>query len=267
MKKSSLIAVVVCCLFAVSACSTAVKPNLEQSHAEKPQSKSVAPKNVKVPEPEPRPQSIVEITAKTRPFSATCSSSDYGKKTQVSNMEEALSLPPDLRASCEVTLSGSALYPFEHEALKAGEYKPDSLHILYELCLKQHLYFSERRFLSVGQAKEAKAALVLCPDHPDHANIEASLQESERLAKLKAEGRTFGPGAFKVGQQIQPGSYYSEVYGEQPFEACYWEMRDEAGQILDNNFAPDVFRVEVTIPDFAYSFSSEGCGQFKPISE
>lgn len=70
----------------------------------------------------------------------------------------------------------------------------------------------------------------------------------------------FGPGTYRVGTMIEPGTYVSE--SDTPREGCYWERTDAAGNIIDNNFISSSFRAEVTIMAGDYSFTSERCGRW-----
>ncbi|MBB4930636.1 hypothetical protein F4561_001456 [Lipingzhangella halophila] len=78
----------------------------------------------------------------------------------------------------------------------------------------------------------------------------------------RTSGPWFGPGAFLVGDEIQPGTYYSE--GE--LDGCYWERSDSAGEIIDNDFLTSGRRVQVTIAASDYSFNSRSCGTWRPVS-
>lgn len=76
---------------------------------------------------------------------------------------------------------------------------------------------------------------------------------------------TLPSGSYRVGDQIQPGTYAAEIptKNPQPFTSCYWETRDNNGNIIDNNFVTSGYRVEAYVPPEAASFFSERCGAWK----
>lgn len=106
--------------------------------------------------------------------------------------------------------------------------------------------------------------MTLCPDHPDAAKIQDRMAEASRVERLTEEGRAFFSGTYRVGNDIQPGTYAAEAEDE-PFEGCYWALLDESGEIIDNNFVRSGFRVEIVVPSSAYSLTVERCGQFLPV--
>ncbi|MEU1592820.1 hypothetical protein ABZ468_08140 [Streptomyces sp. NPDC005708] len=114
---------------------------------------------------------------------------------------------------------------------------------------------------SEEQIKEVTGAFILCPDHPDKRRVTKQLATAKKRNKLEADGRIFGDGVFRVGSEIKPGTYYAE-----DVQGCYWERTDRNGAPIDNYFSNGAKRVQVTIRTTDYSFNSEGCGQWKPVS-
>jgi hypothetical protein len=112
---------------------------------------------------------------------------------------------------------------------------------------------------STSQAKELTGALAVCPDHPDAGDVRARIDSSLAEEAAIAEGRVFGAGVKRVGEEIQPGTYVTE--GE--LDGCYWERTDAAGEIIDNNFIGGGLRAEVVIRSGDYSFSSTRCGNWR----
>lgn len=137
-----------------------------------------------------------------------------------------------------------------------------SLAILYDICAqtdpKSFDYLKTAG--SPSQVREIKGMLFLCPDHPLRSAIEKHLGEAEKRNKLEAQGRIFHDGTYRVGEEIQPGTYFVEDTGD----GCYWERTDRTGEIIDNNFSTGL-RVEVTIQPSDYSFTAEGCGKWQPV--
>ncbi|QGV70177.2 DUF2510 domain-containing protein [Clavibacter nebraskensis] len=112
---------------------------------------------------------------------------------------------------------------------------------------------------SASQAKELMGALTICPDHPNAADVRARVDSSLAEEAALAEGRAFGAGVKRIGQDVQPGTYVTE--GE--LDGCYWERTDAAGEIIDNNFISSGLRAEVVIRSGDYSFTSTSCGTWR----
>lgn len=167
------------------------------------------------------------------------------------------------RQSCEATVSGPLLD--EQKAAIAAAYgvdgDPQDIAVLYGICaerLSQFGYLEDGG--SPAQVREVRAALLLCPDHPDLADLESLLSTSVEMQQLRDSGRIFAAGVYRVGKEIKPGTYAIE--GE--IVDCYWERQDSSGEIIDNNFISAAKRVEVTIRSSDYAFSSSGCGEWRP---
>lgn len=75
--------------------------------------------------------------------------------------------------------------------------------------------------------------------------------------------KSFTTGTFKVGKDIAAGNYVTEAITK--FDSCYWERKDSAGNIIDNNYVGSAFRAEVIILDTDYSFTSQNCGEWHLI--
>jgi hypothetical protein len=138
-----------------------------------------------------------------------------------------------------------------------------SLETMHKLCKEPRLgYTSKDVPWSESQRKGVEANLILCPDHPDRAEVEAEMKGGDETDAEKSQGLTIEPGTHKVGDQITPGTFVTESKNDKPFQKCYWERLDSAGNIIDNNFITSAFRAEVTIDPSDYSFNSTGCGQW-----
>lgn len=137
-----------------------------------------------------------------------------------------------------------------------------SLVTLYDLCAQSgsKAWSTESMPYSKPQIREVQGMLVLCPRHPDRGLIEAGIAQGRQDAAWEKQGRSFSGGTFRVGKDIQPGTYYSPGA-----EGCYWQRTDSSGNIIDNNFTMGATRVQVTISPSDYSFTSEGCGTWKPL--
>jgi hypothetical protein len=61
--------------------------------------------------------------------------------------------------------------------------------------------------------------------------------------------------------KIPPGTYHTtEMVAD-----CYWERTTRGGDIIDNQFATAAQRITVTIRASDGSFTSRGCGTWKPV--
>ncbi|OLF11361.1 hypothetical protein BU204_30295 [Actinophytocola xanthii] len=87
------------------------------------------------------------------------------------------------------------------------------------------------------------------------------MTEATESARLEAAGELFYEGTFRVGVDVQPGTYAVE----QASAGCYWARLDETGETIDNNFVEGASRVEATISASDYSFHNEGCGQWRKV--
>ena len=107
-----------------------------------------------------------------------------------------------------------------------------------------------------------QGALVLCPDKKHIKKTITDKQEAkqrrEERQRLRKQGAIVdGDGTYRVGKDIQPGTYVS--HGSD----CYWARNDSAGNIIDNNFINGYTRAQVTVSSGDYSFHSSGCGTWK----
>jgi hypothetical protein len=102
--------------------------------------------------------------------------------------------------------------------------------------------------------------LTLCPHTPPRSLIQQYIGDALVTHQLEDEGRIFYDGTYRVGKNVQPGTYYVRNV-----EGCYWERTDNKGNTIDNNFVTGASRVEVTIQSSDYSFNSDGCGQWQPV--
>ncbi|WP_159944367.1 MULTISPECIES: hypothetical protein [unclassified Nocardiopsis] len=156
---------------------------------------------------------------------------------------------------CEADHTGGGYTPLQREAAEAAGYDEvgDVVH-LYAICGES---LAEKAVRFEDQAAELRGALVLCPDHPDREEAESLLEAAQELVLIT-------PGTFRVGEEIEPGTYVSES-GSGPFSGCYWERTAASGDIIDNQFTSSALRVEVTVSASDYSFHSSGCGTWEKL--
>jgi hypothetical protein len=168
------------------------------------------------------------------------------------------------RDYCDATVSGepSVAMLAANELAYGDEADMDSLGTLFSICAQSGKgAWSSDAMATKEQIREVKGALRLCPDHPDQKLITRLLGEGSAEMRLEGEGRIFHSGTYRVGKEIKPGTY--AVTGE--IEDCYWERKDRTGETIDNHFSVEARRVEVTIRSSDYTFTSQGCGQWRPV--
>src|SRR5699024_12264057 len=98
------------------------------------------------------------------------------------------------------------------------------------------------------------------PDAPEGDHDYERTVEPEQAQAQRDQGERFGNGTYRVGEDIQPGTYVVEV-GE-AFDGCYWQRLDASGNTIDNNFISSGFRAEVTIAASDHSFNTKRCGEW-----
>jgi hypothetical protein len=177
-----------------------------------------------------------------------------GTATEIYDYKKAWAKPFD---SCgESTISGTQSPAEDKASAMAGYTSPDSAKYLYSLCATSagHYFTGE---VSSDQAKEVKAALTLCPDHPKRAQLKANAAAGEALEADRANGKLVYSGKYLVGKEVKPGTWQSQ--GEK-VEDCYWEISDAQGNILENNFISVAPQFNIYIPATASGFTVRGCG-------
>lgn len=213
------------------------------------------------------PVAPINYTVQNRPLRGSCKSTDY-RETTVTSLSQALSLSPEMRKECSVSfLDSSVSLPEEEAALQASGSAKVTLKGLYGICMRPSIYNDSMTSLSESQLAEAKGVLALCPKFEDAERLQQLITAGEADRQLEASGQKFAGGTYRIGSDIQPGTYYSEwSRAEGNFDSCYWELLDSAGNIIDNNFVSGALRVEITVPADAYSLSVQACGTFRPIA-
>lgn len=172
--------------------------------------------------------------------------------------------------------SGVEYSPQQRQAFEATETTDsDSIDFvlggLYEMCAARGDTSVGNYFVAQSnEARKARAELILCPDHPDAAAIQAAIDEYEgrqvaissgaaaavsRSAAADA-GLYAGQGSHLVGIDIQPGTWRS--VGDR-VENCYWEISDSSGGIIDNAAVSVAPPLTITIPATAAGFTATGC--------
>jgi hypothetical protein len=139
----------------------------------------------------------------------------------------------------------------------------ESLGTLYGLCAQSgpEAWEGIEGDGDADQIQETTGMLALCPDHPDRKLLKKLTSAAAADTKLEAEGRIFWDGVYRVGKEIQPGTYYAV-----DVDGCYWERTNRNGNPIDNYFTNGAKRVQVTIRSSDYSFTADGCGEWRPVS-
>lgn len=206
-----------------------------------------------------------------------CSTVTDSKAATFANLEDVWAAGDSVQF-CEVTgLFKSTPTPAERGALDVYKSPPSApttasdaelLGYIYKTCMRQDGPYTVH--VHAGQINEPRAALLLCPQAPHAPALQAAvdaqvaLQETQEADAAEiAAGTAFPTGSYRVGVEggIPPGTYVSE--SDAAYLSCYWERLDSTGEIIDNNFATDVYRLEVTIDSDDYSFKTDGCGTWR----
>lgn len=216
-----------------------------------------------------------EIKPVNRPVEISCGV--YPRAQEYASVADVWATPPKDWGSCYVApradiRAESALEKKSLEISEAnwGDSIPDAdarkrmLQESYSMCASKNMSLDAEELSIKSNKESAKAAIVLCPEHPDMDSVKALMREGDNITQLKEEGRVIEPGTHKVGKDVQPGTYVAE--SETPMDGCYWEARDSAGEIIDNEFATSAYRMEMTIPEDAYSVMTKRCEDFYPAN-
>lgn len=169
----------------------------------------------------------------------------------------------DLRAESEVEKKS-----LEISRANWGDSIPDAdaletmLEGSYSMCASKNMGTDAESLSLKTNVEHAKAAMTLCPEHPDMKAVKALVGEGQNIGQLKEAGRVIEPGTHKVGKDVQPGTYVAE--SDTPMEGCYWEATSSSGEVIDNEFVNSAYRVEMTIPADAYSVMTTRCEDFYP---
>ncbi|MGW9827895.1 hypothetical protein ACUXNS_002928 [Brevibacterium pityocampae] len=195
-----------------------------------------------------------------------CNDEGHESSHSASSIKRAWDLAPADRVHCDATFVGFASFTTtetEREAVEVAEYDElDDIRHLYGKCAEAYLGdYGESHPWSEAQIKEADGALILCPDHPEREEVEERIAKAGEVQKARERGEIFNDGTYRVGDDIPAGTYVTE--SDTGFENCYWERLDATGEIIDNNFVRNGFRAEVAISASDYSFSTDGCGEWR----
>ncbi|MCP2255177.1 hypothetical protein LY13_003951 [Prauserella aidingensis] len=205
-----------------------------------------------VPSGEPVPDSIVVVHCDvdgqpTRSESFTIADQDFTEAwDQGPSYCESFDAAPDTET--------------ERDAYEASGYADGDIGVLYSQCTEASAG-SYPDVPSATQVSELEGILILCPDHPRAGKFRELVKAGNRDIELADSGRLIRSGTWRVGEQVQPGTYAVESH----IEGCYWERTDSTGEIIDNNFVRGAKRVEATIVHGDHSFTSENCGTWRPV--
>ena len=175
--------------------------------------------------------------------------------------------------NCEGKYNSGDLSDTDRKAMQEAGYTEDSsIGTLYGICATTIGYPVDNRGSSIGstsdnplvneaQAKEALAALTICPDHPDaqqiRANAEAATKSDRDLSAKKSAGEVLDDGTYAIGTEMKPGTWKTST---EKVSDCYWELRDANGATIQNDFIVGAPSVTVQVPSTATSFTSQSCG-------
>jgi hypothetical protein len=175
--------------------------------------------------------------------------------------------------NCEGRYESGDLNAIDRKAVQeAGYTEGSSIGTLYGICATTIGYPVDNRGSSVessndnplvneSQAKEALAALTICPGHSEaqkiKANAEAAIGANSELSAKRAAGEVLDDGTYAIGTEMKPGTWKTST---EKVSDCYWELRDANGATMQNDFIVGAPSVTVQIPSTASSFTSRSCG-------
>lgn len=259
MKKHFVVATALVGSLALSGCGSSSSGSVESKPAAEPPTSPVASTSTQEASPvvPVNPADIVTIT---------CYDDSHDETGTYKSFEEAWEAPKSSRDSCAASFDWNRRFELtetDEKAVSVAKYdSTGSLDTLYGICASADLGDSDAsRPWSEPQIAEAEGALVLCPDHPDKDAVKQRMESGRAENSARERGEIFGSGSYKVGEDIEPGTYVSE--SSSGLDGCYWERLDADGNIIDNNFMNSGFRAKVTIRASDYSFSSERCGEWR----
>lgn len=194
----------------------------------------------------------------------TCYGKKFDDETNVESIEAAWNAEPPYRF-CKVTVSGGELSPADLAAVTAVAGKEASqlsqqeqyryIGYILGFCATTNAD-SFREATDTGTPKAGLAAMDLCPGHPFREEFIAAFEE---LKIYQANFvRPISSGTYRIGKKVKPGTYVSSGNND----ACYWELTDAQGNIIDNHISNGPRQV-VTIPETAYAFYTNGCELWK----
>lgn len=234
------------CASGATQASTTTSPTPTKSASTSPSPSPTKTTKSATPTPTPTPTGLA--------YDLRCRVGSDGPAVTVTDYRAAWAQPFDFCTVNTATGKPSAAEKAAGDA--SGGKSPDTAKYLYSLCATTGGHYFGGT-VSEGQAKEIAAALMLCPDHPKRAELEASAGAGVSLEADRANGKLVYSGKYLVGKTAQPGTWQSQ--GE-TVEDCYWEVSDAQGNILANNFISIAPQFTIYIPATAAGFTVQGCG-------
>ncbi|WP_145033609.1 hypothetical protein [Micrococcus luteus] len=210
-----------------------------------------------------------------RPLDMTCGS-ETSPMRPVKNLKEAWKLDPASHTGCYVEEASVSDVQFAEEKAALTVSPDTSLRWAYTACAQTMMGNIDKAtggpyMRTESQRDEVRAAMALCPSHPDIEKVrlflgDADVQVTGSNEEQQAPRDTglVRNGTYRVGTQVKPGTYVAETK-DTPMEGCYWEVNDSTGNIMDNKFVNSAFRVEMTIPADAASVTIKRCVAFKQV--
>ncbi|MFQ6172557.1 hypothetical protein ACK8HX_13190 [Oryzobacter sp. R7] len=116
-------------------------------------------------------------------------------------------------------------------------------------------YYATESEYSRAQVLELRAYLTLCPKHPQAAKWRKGIAATGQAIEAEENGTRVGNDTYKVPNEMKRGTWVVK-----DVEDCYWETRDDEGEILANNFVLAAPRVVAKVTRAAVVFTSQGCG-------
>lgn len=196
---------------------------------------------------------------------------DSEQEIEFATLEEVWSYSePFAYVDCVTSLNGDELSTRETEAISIlndkleGEHRIDAVGSLYNTCANRETDYEPAEFVpdpATGNTPGltvAKAHLALCPEHPMAETIRAKIDPAELAI---AEDNKPAPerlyeGKYLVGTDIPAGTYATD---SDRLEDCYWEISNQSGDIIDNNFISISPAITLTLAE-GTGFTTTNCG-------
>ncbi|KRF05592.1 hypothetical protein ASH00_08990 [Arthrobacter sp. Soil782] len=252
-------------LLLVTGCGADAAPSAEStssSPSATPTTKKATPKPTPTRSATPTPTPTPSPTPEAAQFKYSCYSEAESSIETYYTFQAAWDVAYD---NCEVNQTGGEVLDNDRKALEVAygpDAEEDSLKYLYGICAST-VGIPVDDIVSTGQADEAAGAILLCPEHPKVAQIQANIEkaraagrEQEAIEADRATGKFVTSGSYLIGSEAQPGTWQSQG---PKVEDCYWEVSDASGNILANNFISVAPQFTIVVPADAAGFTVEGC--------
>lgn len=220
------------------------------------------------PTEEPKPTESQSVDALPRLYEVECGGNvggDWEYET-FDSLEAAWDYQgPIPLTSCNAKIEWDAEQPDNEKAVADTLGLDDSgIRDAYGLCGAKDSFYTmdirpmEKEEYAERTVREMRAMLALCPDFPRAEKVRSNLIEAELAIGQRETGDRLGDGTYVVGKDIKPGAWVVQKSKEN----CYWEVLDNSGGTIDNDFVMASTRLVVELSPSHYAFHTQGCGEW-----